>query len=104
MTARAGGRSECQPKSGGTVAWWSKSEPQQTAAPSTRTPQACWRPAVTWVKLPGGGVDSPSSLAPQQAIAPLVRTAHLKPEPPLRSVNVPEGGTRCPSRRGVRRS
>ena len=62
-------------------------------------------PALTAVKVPGGGVDWPSAFQPQQASVPFVRRPQLWWPPALTAVKLPAGGeawveSRSAERRG----
>jgi hypothetical protein len=66
--------------------------PQQTTAPLGLAPQPGIWPALTAVKVPAGGDDSPEPSVPQQAILPFVRRPQLWSPPALTAVKVPAGG------------
>ena len=76
----------------GTFPWPSTLRPQQVTVPPQRTPQVCSPPALTWVKVPAGGMVSPWSLKPQQATVPSPLTPQVWMLPALTSVKVLPGG------------
>jgi hypothetical protein len=63
----------------------------KVAGPPLSRCQSLLSPALTDVKVPEGGVDTPRLLG-QQARVPLVRAAHAKLEPALTELKVPVGG------------
>src|SRR4051794_30768692 len=71
--------------------------PQQTTVPSVFTPQVWLSAALTWVKLPAGGVARPSLFEPQQARVLLALfTPHVWLAPALTWVKLPAGGVASP--------
>src|ERR1019366_7690015 len=54
--------------------------------PSVLRPHEKNSPALTAVKVPGGGVDSPKLLTPQQTIVPSVLRPHVCHTPALTDV------------------
>ncbi len=53
-------------------------------------------PALTAVKVPGGGVAWPPSFRPQQAVVPLGLTPQVWCRPALTAVKAPAGGVAWP--------
>ena len=62
---------------GGAVVCWWVSAPQHWAVPSVRSAHEWSSPTAMAVKLPAGGVDSPSKSLPQHWAVPSVRTAQV---------------------------
>src|SRR5438477_635248 len=97
----AGQYHTCGLKTNGTIGCWGSndwgqsSEPQQPIVPFVLRPQVWYCPALTWAKLPAGGVAwpcEPSSklkLLPQQAREPSVRSAQVCSYPALTCTTVP---------------
>jgi hypothetical protein len=64
--------------------------------PSVLTPQVCLKPALTWLKVPAGGVACPKAFHPQQVRVPSVFTPQVCQPPALTWLKVPAGGVACP--------
>ena len=57
--------------------------PQQATVPAGSSAQVFRKLALTWVKMPAGGVACPSALFPQQARVPSARMAQVCSRPAL---------------------
>jgi len=55
-------------------------------------PHVCQYAALTEAKVPGGGLDWPTSSDPQHSIVASVRTPHVYIRPALTEAKVPDGG------------
>ena len=66
--------------------------PQHATAPSVLIPQAWLDPALTDMKEPPGGEDSPTVSSPQHTIEPSALIPQVKYSPALTELKEPLGG------------
>src|SRR6185503_6574073 len=72
--------------------WPSALRPQHATVPLFLISQVCRLPALIVVKVPGGGLASPSLFSPQHVAVPFVLTPHVWRSPTLTPPATAPGG------------